>query len=759
MAHAEHVLAMEVSRQKGAKKAISSAMRDIQRVLRKELGDDRYRLPSSVKSEIESVLGEMEPDQIKAFANSLKNEIGQAMSELDDSEDAVDDAKENLQDFADQVDGVQQPEVLAEAFAQALRDQETVDRSTSRSKNQAKKTKSAIRSIANSMGMKLSDLPGELRTALKDDLKSRDVDQIEEFVESFKAEAGKINAKLDANPEDADLMFAAANAMGDGLDTTSPQTLARSAALQMAAERVADPMTLGGQEIGSRQLDSSEMKQRGMAALDKYKKLPPAMQEKAAKKLAAKLKKMPKGPARDEAERILDGVALAMLASAPEGEIPNIPGRKMSGQFAHIAKQMVKDGTAASLLGPTSDIHTVDHQLAVRDAMQNMTDEALAATVKDTLPEMAELLGDGNIRGERRELLRNITADLAVDNMAILDSLIEDRAVQEKAEFTSPTRRYKLLQDASRGIKGKFSELLEGWKRFNLFRDRRGSGVMNAYQNTRWQDPERMDAELALELRLLNAIAIEELTRKEFGKNSESHAERAVRLFIETRNPDFLRSEPDVSKYETGDEVGISDSQKKTAADFRSKPYIGNLIDAGEYSCALRSSSSLNPGEDHMSHEDLLKKGPKAVTAFLDDVADLIQTHHKTLGIPEKVATDYAWRTDLLSDNIEKRAYQQGHGQGFSPGSDDNTNAGPAQPFNPAEIGKEDATPPETQPDEPYMKKNFIQEEFNELRHFQEGGLFSNAKAASEVLARMEAKIAGMRLALLEAADSQSAAR
>ena len=36
------------------------------------------------------------------------------------------------------------------------------------------------------------------------------------------------------------------------------------------------------------------------------------------------------------------------------------------------------------------------------------------------------------------------------------------------------------------------------------------------------------------------------------------------------------------------------------------------------------------------------------------------------------------------------------------------------------------------------MKKNFIQEEFNELRNFQEKGLFSNAKAASEMIKEIE---------------------
>ena len=65
-----------------------------------------------------------------------------------------------------------------------------------------------------------------------------------------------------------------------------------------------------------------------------------------------------------------------------------------------------------------------------------------------------------------------------------------------------------------------------------------------------------------------------------------------------------------------------------------------------------------------MSHE-LIKKGAKAVTDELDKIADLFQSHHTELGVPEKIGMDFAFRCDLLSDNITNRAktaYQQGHG-------------------------------------------------------------------------------------------------
>ena len=155
----------------------------------------------------------------------------------------------------------------------------------------------------------------------------------------------------------------------------------------------------------------------------------------------------------------------------------------------------------------------------------------------------------------------------------------------------------------------------------------------------------------------------------------------------------------------------------------------------------------------------LTREAAQKVTDDLDRIANLFQHKHESLGVPQKIALDFAYRCDLLSDEISrlaggrKEAYQQGTGEGTAPGSDENKNLGPPQPFNPAEIGKQDNTPPKREPDEPYMKNNFLQKEYNELRNWQESGLFSNAKAASETAGRMIAKLQGLQAALETAAE------
>jgi len=52
----------------------------------------------------------------------------------------------------------------------------------------------------------------------------------------------------------------------------------------------------------------------------------------------------------------------------------------------------------------------------------------------------------------------------------------------------------------------------------------------------------------------------------------------------------------------------------------------------------------------------LTRLGARNLTSAMDNVADTIQTHFALLGIDPKIAGDYALRTDLLSDVIERRA-------------------------------------------------------------------------------------------------------
>ena len=113
----------------------------------------------------------------------------------------------------------------------------------------------------------------------------------------------------------------------------------------------------------------------------------------------------------------------------------------------------------------------------------------------------------------------------------------------------------------------------------------------------------------------------------------------------------------------------------------------------------------------------MTKKGARSVTAALDNLASLIQAEHATLGIPEKIAMDFAFKCDLLSDRVEKKA-------GLSREALTELDVNKEKGFDPEEIGEEVSGPLEGDSDEAFMKGHFTQQVNRELREdVQDGDL------------------------------------
>ena len=111
----------------------------------------------------------------------------------------------------------------------------------------------------------------------------------------------------------------------------------------------------------------------------------------------------------------------------------------------------------------------------------------------------------------------------------------------------------------------------------------------------------------------------------------------------------------------------------------------------------------------------LTKEAAQAITADLDRLAQLFEADHKALGIPTNVAKDFAYRCDLLSDFVEKRAAEE---------SDS--------------IQKEFNQEVDTQheSDEPYMATKTHQDELYELGNMVESGGLGKA-ALKEIAAKV----------------------
>ncbi len=114
------------------------------------------------------------------------------------------------------------------------------------------------------------------------------------------------------------------------------------------------------------------------------------------------------------------------------------------------------------------------------------------------------------------------------------------------------------------------------------------------------------------------------------------------------------------------------------------------------------------------------KEGAEELSSAIDRIASVVQDNFDLLGIDTKVAADFAYRCDLISDAVEKTAGMH---------------------FNPATIAEEVPGPLEQiQAHEPFMNDHFTQEKFEELDAAQTSGkigipsyVTDTFKAASDV--------------------------
>lgn len=144
----------------------------------------------------------------------------------------------------------------------------------------------------------------------------------------------------------------------------------------------------------------------------------------------------------------------------------------------------------------------------------------------------------------------------------------------------------------------------------------------------------------------------------------------------------------------------------------------------------------------------LTKQAAVKISADLDRIATHFQNNPAALGVPSKVANDFALRCDILSDHVEKRAGVERDANGeltdaqlsklaqMDPAHNYTMEKLESNEFDPAEIGEEQSGALLRNEDEPYMDV-FKQDEFDQLRQVQQDGMFSNAKAASSLIAKM----------------------
>jgi len=737
--HAKSVLDSNRAKQKGRSRKVTDAVVSLEEQLAKGMGNDKYVIPSKIKKPLKEKLDSLTDEDFDEMVKSISEQFDGLGDEYD-AEDSG-DAKAILEDLEDNLEGETNVDSASAQIAHALAAQRILERHDQKQKDGQKATKGAIRGVAKAFGQK--KLPSEVEGKLSKALEAMSLEEKQMFLEEVSNAQQLLQGQIEKTDDGKTfippkLIAQSAEAMSKDKFEGKPSEIARDVALAMAAQTmVADPFNLDDQPVSSERKTLSELTGRGMRSYEKYKELPQEMRAKAAESVNERLGQVdPDSPEADELNRILDGIALAAVSDDRLKELPRIPGREMNPAFAQLARALVKRGDIATLLGPVEDMTSNRGQLAVARAMDSMEDGALAEATRDSMPELADFLtGDTKLDPERRAVLRSAIIDTHVDNMALVDELVKSRMKSsgddrwEDAEYRADVAKRASKLNPKKAIQGFLD-----W----ISKPKSGTQLLEQQYKLAHTMCKVADTDFPMEIRKENLEAVDRFTKKEFGQ-SKGHHETALSRFFETGDVGFLRADPKNPE----PEIETEDFAKKSGVEPRFSLDNWDVLMAGQLSVRAGTSVFLPQRGNNMPNT-LTKEAATQVTGLLDRVASTIQKNHRAFGIPEKIAFDFATRCDLLSDEIDRQS------PSAKSAADDNKSLPPNQRYNPAEIGKQDATPPQTEPDEAYMKKNFIQEEFNELRHFQQDGLFSNSKAASVTAKNMIAKLQGM-LSVLEA--------
>ena len=139
----------------------------------------------------------------------------------------------------------------------------------------------------------------------------------------------------------------------------------------------------------------------------------------------------------------------------------------------------------------------------------------------------------------------------------------------------------------------------------------------------------------------------------------------------------------------------------------------------------IDSDISINSSTNSIRRDNIMSKMNKQsalkVSSQLDRIASLFENSFDSLGVPKKIAQDFAYRCDLLSDTIESNF-------GINKQALDDLDPVLEPGFNPDDIGREVGGPLEDQGEHSWIDGEFSRQEHRELRQLQESGTMSGVQ-------------------------------
>ncbi len=710
--------------------------------LSKDLGMD---LDAEIQTALRGALGNLSPLAGKKLIKEIKSEFGRLQAESPPlSREAVDEAREELNSLSEALEGSTSPAAVIEQVSNALQAQKVLEDFSAL--DDPKKNKERIqKSVQKAFGV--DSVSPSVEKKLSQVAEGMDLDDRKEFFAELKQAQAEIEDALAQNNE-GDTHFppgflekATKALQSDSFgEKDSTKDKARNIALSIAAESaMADPFNLGGTPISADSKSDEELAARGLQSFEKYKDLSPGMRKEAAEKITKRLEEVNEdSPEAAELNRVLDGIALASVANmGPDGEVPKVPGREMTPAFAKMAQKIAERGDASVLLGSVEDYVSNRGQLAVQRALEGLDDNALAEVAREEMPELSGVLGDSKgLEPEKVQLVRQAVIDAQVDSLSLVDQLISERMKGSGSKDWEDSKvRARIAKKAlSLNPKKALTRFLD-WAKTSKEDD---TALFRNASNT---PP-------GVAIRMERLLAVHQHLKAEYGE-SESHYDQIIALFLKTKDPRYLRADPDPNKkIEKEARFSVDTLAVIMAGSSESCNWTSILTDRGPNMTISKEATQ--------AFEDL--------SGMLDKVASHITTNHELMDIPKEAAVNFAKQCDALSDHADKAlgvlaerktAAVTGTGQGKSVGSDGNMTLD-KDGFDASSLGELKSGPVRSEPDEPYMKINFLQKEFHELRNFQQSGMLDNVKEASAILRHFSDRFV-LQAAALEAQAKQAA--
>jgi hypothetical protein len=501
---------------------------------------------------------------------------------------------------------------------------------------------------------------------------------------------------------------------------TDPEELGKKLAEVVFAKNVvANPMILGGKKLSSSPLSSEETSKRAMKAYEHFSNLSPELKKHAAEKLDKYLKKIDKNnPTQNEANGILSGIALSAIVA---GEDP-VPGRpEPSKGSSQLIKKLAEQGNIEILLKPVENFFEPANQEVLKSAMKRLSNEELFDLVmkedeeyKEPHPYagLKELFDqDIPIPYPWDEGIRDFVINDYLSDHIWKDTVIRD-AMKNSGRDASADERYKMLSEVKREAQ---SALFEQWQK-----------CLKEAQKTmaEGKKPFKTTEECLKDF--------EESKRSLFeAESSEQFLSSLEKRGLDLPNSPAVAALKNLSV--TGDSEVLSKTIKPNPEEFSGKTASRFSFDNGNviYTRRIFLQSPRFTRRQYM--KKISKQDARQIVAMNEKLATFYEKHASQIGLSSAIGEDMAKRLDTMSTFIEES-------MGMKTAANPTDTVDPTENFteqplqnwemDPADIGEEDSGALLRDEDEPYMDV-FKQDENSQLRQVQQGGMFSNAKAAA----------------------------